>query len=77
MQQDPQDPFVVEVLEQPQPTRDISLDVVVGMFTMAGVVLLCALVGGLIVGGIIVAVRRARDRKAVASTESDHVRLRL
>ena len=76
MQQD-QDPFLVEVLEQPQATRDISLDVVLGMFTMAGVVLLCALVGGLIVGSITIAVRRARDKKADIPTESDHVRLRL
>lgn len=72
-----QGPILVEVLEQPQATRDISLDVVLGMFTMAGVLLLCALVGGLIVGGVIIAVRRLRDKKEDFSTESDHVRLQL
>jgi hypothetical protein len=72
-----QAPIIVEVLEQPQATRDISLDVVLGMFSMAGVLLLCALVGGLIVGGVIIVVRRAQDKKAELSTESDHVRLKL
>ena len=71
-----QDPIIVGVVDQPEAARDISLDVVVGMFSMAGVLLLCAALGGLVVGAIFIAIRRARDAKA-SPTDSDHVRLRL
>jgi len=71
-----QEPIVVEVFKQPEAARDISLDVVVGMFTMAGLVLLFAALGGLVVGGIFIAIRRARDRRA-PSPDDEHVRLRL
>ncbi len=53
--------MVVDVLKQPPASRDISIDVVLGMFEMAGVLLLAAAVGGLIVGGIFIAIRRFRD----------------
>jgi hypothetical protein len=72
-----QEPILVEVLDQPEAARDISLDVVLGMFSMAGVLLLCAALGGLIVGAIFIAIRRARDAKTTKPTETDHVRLRI
>ena len=71
-----QDPIIVGVVDQPEAARDISLDVVLGMFSMAGVLLLFAALGGLVVGAIFIAIRRARDAKA-PPTESDHVRLKL
>ena len=71
-----QQPIVVDVIKQPPPARDISIDVVLGMFQMAGVVLLAAAVGGLIVGLIFIAIRRMRDASAPPS-DSDHVRLRI
>lgn len=71
-----QEPIVVDVIKQPPPAKDISIDVILGMFQMAGVVLLAAAVGGLIVGLIFIAIRRLRDASAPAS-ESDHVRLRI
>jgi len=71
-----QDPIIIGVVDQPEAARDISLDVVVSMFSMAGVLLLFAALGGLLVGAIFVAIRRARDAKT-APTDSDHVRLRL
>ena len=71
-----QQPIVVDVIKQPPPSRDISIDVVLGMFQMAGVVLLAAAVGGLIVGLIFIAIRRFRDASA-PPTDSDHVRLRI
>ena len=71
-----QEPILVEVLRQPEAARDISLDVVLGMFSMAGVLLLCAALGGLVVGAIFIVIRRARDAKATP-TDSDHVRLRI
>jgi hypothetical protein len=71
-----QEPIVVDVIKQPPPAKDISIDVILGMFQMAGVVLLAAAVGGLIVGLIFIAIRRFRDASAPAS-DSDHVRLRI
>lgn len=71
-----QEPIVVDVFRQPDAARDISLDVVLGMFSMAGALLLFAALGGLVVGAMFIAIRRARDAKAPA-TGSDHVRLRI
>ena len=71
-----QDPIIVGVVDQPEAARDISLDVLLGMFSMAGVLLLCAALGGLVVGAIFIAIKRARDAKA-PPTGSDHVRLKL
>ena len=56
-----QEPIVVEVFKQPDVARDISVDVVVGMFSMTGVALLFAALGGLVVGAIFVGIRRFRD----------------
>jgi hypothetical protein len=69
-------PIVVDVVKQPEAARDISLDVVIGMFTMAGVVLLCAALGGLLVGAVFIAIRRARDART-EPTPTEHTRLRI
>jgi hypothetical protein len=71
-----QEPIVVDVIKQPSPAKDISIDVIVGMFQMAGVVLLAAAVGGLIVGLIFIGIRKLRDASA-SSSDSEHVRLRI
>jgi len=71
-----QEPIVVDVIKQPTPARDISIDVVLGMFQMAGVVLLAAAVGGLLVGLIFIGVRRFRDASAPQS-DTDSLRLRI
>lgn len=71
-----QQPIVVEVLRQPQATRDISFDVVLGMFMLAGVAILFAAVGGLVVGAIFIGIRRLRDASAPTS-DTGHVRLRI
>jgi hypothetical protein len=73
-----QQPIVVDVIEQPTPTQDISIDYVITMFQTAGVFLLMAAVGGLIVGAIFVVFRRFRDASATPATnETDHVKLRI
>jgi hypothetical protein len=72
-----QQPVVVDVIKQPTPTRDISIDYVITMFQTAGVFLLMAAVGGLIVGGIFVAIRRLKEASAPPTNETDHVRLRI
>ena len=56
----PSDPIVVEMLRQPEAARDISFDVVVGMFAMAGVLLGVAAVGSLLVGGALILIKRLR-----------------
>ena len=71
-----QEPIVVDVIKQPPPAKDISIDVILGMFQMAGVVLLAAAVGGLIAGLIFIGIRRLRDASAPPS-DSDHVKLRI
>ena len=71
-----QEPIVVEVLRQPQPARDISVDVVLGMFALAGAFLLVAALGGLVAGAIFIGLRRSRDASA-PPTDTDHVRLRI
>ena len=70
-------PIVVEVLKQPVPTRDISIDYVITMFQTAGIFLLTAAVGGILVGLIFVALRRMRDASASHTGETEHVRLRI
>jgi hypothetical protein len=71
-----QEPIIVEVLKQPEAARDISVDVVLGMFVMAGVFLLVAALGGLLAGAVFIAIRRFRDASA-APTDTEHVRLRI
>jgi hypothetical protein len=71
-----QEPIVVEVIKQPTPARDISVDVILGMFQMAGVLLLAAAIGGVIAGLVFIGVRRLRDASS-PPTDSEHVRLRI
>ena len=74
LQQPP--PIVVEVIKQPEPARDISIDYIITMFATAGVVLLVAAVGGLMAGAIFIGLRRLRDASA-PPTDTSHVKLRI
>jgi len=71
-----QNPIIVDVGKQPNPTGDISIDFVVGMFAMAGVFLLAAAIGSLIVAGIVFAVKR---RQAASGTDgaTSHTQLKI
>jgi hypothetical protein len=72
-------PFVVEIIRQPEVTRDVSVDAVLGMFALAGIAMLVAAVGGLVVGGIFVWLRRIQDASA-SSTDApatSHVKLQI
>jgi hypothetical protein len=71
-----QEPIVVDVIKQPTPARDISVDVILGMFQMAGVLLLAAAIGGVIAGLVFIGIRRLRDASA-PPTDTEHVRLRI
>ena len=71
-----QQPIVVEVLRQPQVAHDISVDVVLGMFAMTGVILLCAAIGGLVAGAVFIGIRHFRASSS-QRTDTEHVRLRI
>ena len=70
-------PIVVDVIRQPQPARDISVDTVLTMFASAGIVLLVAAIGGLVVGAVFVGIRRLQELNAPPSNETSHVKLRI
>ena len=71
-------PVVVDVIKQPPAAHDISIDYILTMFASAGVFLLIAAVGGLIVGAIFVAIRRMQDKSAPATNpDSSHLKLRI
>lgn len=72
-------PIVVEVLRQPEATRDVSVDAVLGMFALAGVAILLAALGGLIVGAIFVWIRRQQAASAPSTDTpvTSHVRLQI
>jgi len=72
-----QQPIVVEVIKQPAATRDISIDYIITMFQTAGVLLLAAALGGILVGLIFVVIRRFRDASTSHTGETEHVRLRI
>jgi hypothetical protein len=71
-----QNPIVVDVVRQPEPTRDIRLDVLVGMFWMAGAFLLFAAIGSALVAGGMVFYKRWRDASA-PPTQSPHTHTSL
>ena len=72
-----QKPIIVDVGKQPPPTRDITFDFLVGMFTMAGLFLLAALIGSLIVAGGIILYKRRRGPSSTDTGNSGHTTLRL
>lgn len=72
-----QNPIIVDVGKQPEPTDDISLNFVVGMFAMAGVLLAIAAVGCLIVAGVVVFIKRRQEAKSDSDEMTSHTRLKI
>ena len=72
-----QNPIIVDVGRQPDPTGDISIDFVVGMFAMAGVLLAVAVVGCLIVAGVVILVKRRRAATDDSNEMTSHTRLKI
>jgi hypothetical protein len=70
----PQNPIVVEVVKQPPPTRDASIDAVLSIFALAGVFLLAAAVGSALVAGAIVLYKRWRGTPEGGAS---HTQLRI
>jgi hypothetical protein len=58
-------PIVVDVIKQPPITQEITMaDVVVGAVGLTGVIMICALLAGLIAGGIFIWMRKVRERQS-------------
>ena len=73
-----QQPVIVELADQPEPSRDISIDVILGMFAMAGVFLLAAAIGSALVAGGMILYKRRRDASGDASMAThSHTSLRI
>jgi hypothetical protein len=72
-----QNPIIVDVGSQPDPTGDISLDFVVGMFAMAGVLLAVAVVGCVIVAGVVIVIKRRRSAMDDSNEMTSHTRLKI
>lgn len=71
-----QQPIVIELAKQPEPTRDISIEVVLSMFAVAGIFLLVALIGCAIVAGATILYKRWRDQSRPPSeTAHSHIKL--
>jgi hypothetical protein len=58
----PSDPIVVRVLEEPVPETTVA-DVILGALGLTGVLLMAALLFGLLLGFLMVARRRLRERR--------------
>ena len=72
-----QDPIVVEVLTQPPVAREITMgDVVLGAMGMVGIIMAVAAVTGLLVGAVVIFIKRRRDAVA-PPTDPGHAKLRI
>jgi hypothetical protein len=68
-------PIIVDVAKAPEPARDITVDVVLGIFAFTGVMLLAAAVGSALVGGAIILYRRYRDSTGDPESHTQSLRL--
>lgn len=72
-----QSPIVVEILKQPPIARPITVgDVVLGAVGLVGVIMLVAAFTGLLVGAVVIYIKRRRDAVA-PPTDPGHARLRI
>ena len=73
-----QKPIVVDLAKRSPESHDISIDIVLGMFAMAGVFLLVALIGCAIVAGGMLLYKRWRDSSTPSQAEPHtHIRLQI
>jgi hypothetical protein len=77
LQPQQQQPIIVDLSDQPAASRDISVDTALSIFLMPFVVLLALAVGGAIVGGLVVAYKRWRDRGDGPVLASEHPTIRI
>lgn len=72
-----QNPIIVDVGSQKAPTGDITIDFVVGMFALAGVLLLVATAGCLIVAAVVIIYKRRHPPLDAEGGSTSHTRLRI
>lgn len=72
-----QAPVVVDLAAQPEPTPDISIYTVLGMFAMAGVLLAVAAIGSVVVAGGMLLYKRWKDSSNPNAGEHTHTKLRI
>ena len=68
-------PIIVDVGKQPTPTRDLTFDFLIGMFQMAGIFLLAALIGSVIVASVIFLYKRRQS--STGTGDPGHTTLRI
>ena len=69
-------PIIVETVRQPPITREITMgDVVLGAVGFVGTIMIAATVVGLLIGIIVVMIKRSRDA-AAGPTDPGHAKLR-
>jgi hypothetical protein len=71
-----QEPIVVDLSTKSEQSRDISIEVVLSMFAVAGIFLLVALIGCVIVAGGMIFYKRWRDASNPPD-EAQHTHIRL
>ena len=72
-----QNPIVVEVIKQPPVAREITMgDVVLGAMGMVGLMMLAAAITGIVVGAVVIYLKRRRDAVA-GPTDPGHAKLRI
>jgi len=70
-------PIIVETVHQPPITREITMgDVVLGAVGFVGAIMIAAIVAGLVIGIVVVMIKRSRDA-AAGPTDPGHARLRM
>jgi hypothetical protein len=70
-------PIIVQTVRQPPITREITMgDVVLGAVGFVGVVMIAAAIAGLLIGLVVVLIKRSHDR-AAGPTDPGHARLRM
>ena len=73
-----QKPIVVDLTKETPQSHDISIEVVLSMFAVAGIFLLVALIGCLLVAGGMILYKRWRDSSGPPSEpQHTHIRLRI
>ena len=69
-------PIIIETVRQPPITREITMgDVVLDAVGFVGTIMIAAMVVGLLIGIVVVMIKRSRDA-AAGPTDPGHARLR-
>jgi membrane associated rhomboid family serine protease len=69
-------PIIIQTVRQPPITQEITMgDVVLGAVGFVGIVMIAAALAGLLVGVVVVMIKRSRDA-AAGPTDPGHARLR-